>query len=117
MQLSCRILYEVSDGDGGGREVAHTGLSGRDDVSILENSRNGVRLDRSWVGVAAEVDVVHHGGVQASSVELFRSEINDEENEEGLTSEMGAGRSSASATTWICKRLVVSVEIERRECE
>ena len=51
----------------------HACLSRSNDISTLENSRDGVRLNGGWMHVAAEVDVVHHDRVQSSFAELLGS--------------------------------------------
>ena len=76
-----------------------TSLSGSDNISTLQNSRDGVGLDGGRVRVATQVDVVDHHWVKASIVELVVSAMKVKKIKGTLTSEMGAGRSSASATT------------------
>lgn len=82
-------------------EMRHTSLGCCDDISTLKNSRNCVCLDGSGVIVAAKIDIADHDRVQASSVELGMSGRISNMRKGRLTSEMGSGRSSASATTWI----------------
>jgi hypothetical protein len=53
--------------------VSLTSLSSCDDIAVLENSRDGVGLDRGGVGIAAEVNVVDHCWVKTSSMELYTS--------------------------------------------
>lgn len=99
MQRSCPSLGEVSDGLEWRRGVVHTSLSSCDDIARLENSRDSVCLNRCWVGITTEIDVVDHDWMKSSGMELLKSAMDDERKVEEITSEIGAGRSSASATT------------------
>lgn len=51
------------------REVV-TSLRNGDDVAALDGCRDRVSLNRSWILVTAQLDVLHHDGMQASVVEL-----------------------------------------------
>jgi hypothetical protein len=47
-----------------------TSLSTGDDIVTLQDSWDSVRLDRSRVRVAAEIDVLDHHWMKAGGVEL-----------------------------------------------
>ena len=47
-----------------------TGLSNSNQVMMGQNSRDGIRLDRSGNIVTAQTDVLTHDGVQSSIIEL-----------------------------------------------
>lgn len=99
MRLSCQSLSDVSEGCIQESKARHTGLSGSNDIAVLKDGWNSVRLNGSWVCISAEVDVVDHSWMKTSSLELYESVMRDEKDEKGLASAIGAGRSSASATT------------------
>ena len=61
-------LGETRDQEGGG--LAGTSLSGGNDVATLENSRDGVSLNRSRVLITTELNVLEHDRVEASFGEL-----------------------------------------------
>lgn len=71
MQRSCLSLVAISEDRGYGKEVVHACLSRSNDISILENSRDGVRLNGSRMDITAEFDVVHHDWVQPGLSELL----------------------------------------------
>jgi hypothetical protein len=54
---------------------ANTSLSHSDDVSRLQNSRDGIGLHWGGILVATEVDIVDHNWVKARSVELRWSAV------------------------------------------
>jgi hypothetical protein len=70
MQLSFQILRTVSDCGWGYGEFRRTCLGNCNNVKSLENRRNGILLDRGREVILSELNVAHHGWVDAGILKL-----------------------------------------------